>query len=285
MVRRILNMLHMPQISDNRRQSDVYVKGRRRTYVRLVPDFHSDLAFWRLIIDGAMVSGPGTIAAPLHSFYLQPPFRSLFSDASGIAIGGYCRETGVWWRFDLDDDQHHRLSNSPNVVARDKLSINLLELLGMAINAATFLAAGHRPRFSRDTLLLRGDNSAAVTWINKCRGGKEPRSGALMRVLGCLEMGSDWCFEARHVSGIDNEVADGISRWQPRSNIPYNLKRMYPDIEWREQVLSPSELEICSGVLDSSTSEDQLRNRLDGLMELPSVLGAFFANRLAQKSM
>ena len=28
---------------------------------------------------------------------------------------------------------------------------------------------------------------SAVQWVSKCRGGREPRSGALMRLLGCLE--------------------------------------------------------------------------------------------------
>lgn len=38
-----------------------------------------------------------------------------------------------------------------------------------------------------------------------------------------------------------------------------------------------------SGVLDSSTSEDQLRNHLDGLMELSSVLGSFFHESIDAK--
>lgn len=37
---------------------------------------------------------------------------------------------------DLDNDQHHRLLDSLKVVSRDQLSINLLELLGMVLNAA-----------------------------------------------------------------------------------------------------------------------------------------------------
>ena len=279
MVRRILNILHMPQISEGRKHTQVAGRQRLRPRIPLVPEFHSDIAFWNLMITEGLQRGADALAAPLHSFYLQDPFRSLFSDASGRAIGGFCPETGSWWRFDLDVDHHRRLSDARDVAPRDQLSINLLELLGMAINAAMFLVAGNQPRYYRDSLLLRGDNSAAVTWINKCRAKREPRAGALMRILGCLEMGSDWCFTARHVAGVANDIADGISRWEPRSSVPTNLSRLYPNVAWHEQVLPQRQLDLCSGVLDSSTSEAQLRNRLDALMGLPSVLGSFFANR------
>ena len=48
--------------------------------------------------------------------------------------------------------------------------------------------------------------------VRRCRGGLEPRSGALMRLLGVLEVSSGWHFDALHVRGIHNVVADGISR-------------------------------------------------------------------------
>lgn len=51
-----------------------------------------------------------------------------------------------------------------------------------------------------------------------CRGIKEPRSGALMRLLGGLE------FNAQYVPGVFNNVADGISIWALREiSSPYAL--------------------------------------------------------------
>ena len=61
-------------------------------------------------------------------------------------------------------------------------------------------------------MLLRGDNEAAVEWVRRCRGGKETRSGALMRLLGVLKLSSGWHFDAKHVWGIFNVAADGNSR-------------------------------------------------------------------------
>ena len=63
-----------------------------------------------------------------------------------------------------------------------------------------------------DCVLLRGDNEAAVQWVRRCRGGLEPRSGALMRLLDVLEVSSGWHFDALNVRGIHNVVVDGISR-------------------------------------------------------------------------
>ena len=84
-----------------------------------------------------------------------------------------------------------------------------------------------QPSYARENILMQmqGDNMTAVHWVSKCRGGKEPRSGAPMRLLVCLEVGSGWCFDAVHVAGVDNSIADGISRWEPHyaSRAPPNV--------------------------------------------------------------
>ena len=190
-------------------------------------------------------------------------------------MGGFCLETGAWWRYDFDPEVRARF-RVRKVRHRDELSINLLELLGMMITAWAFLKAGNRPRHPRDTVLMRGDNSSACCWVNKCRGGKEPRAGAVMRVLGCLEMGSGWCFRAKHIKGVRNTLADGISRWEPRNSIPTELHRLRPDIAWHEQILDQEGLDLCTETLAASKSAALLRIRLDGLMRQASVLGAFF---------
>lgn len=39
-------------------------------------------------------------------------------------MGGYCIESGCWWRFDFDEDVRARVR--PKVFGMDNLSINLL---------------------------------------------------------------------------------------------------------------------------------------------------------------
>ena len=72
-----------------------------------------------------------------------------------------------------------------------------------------------------------------------CGGVEGERSrdlAHLMRLLGVLELSSGWNLDAKHVSGILNVAADGISRWDCAS-VLVNLRVVRPDIPWQEQDL------------------------------------------------
>ena len=232
-VRRMLNMLGLPPV---KRWQEKFGGGgqrsRRPGRLPLGPEFHADIGFWKLMVSEELAL---PLSSPLYTRFLQRHSRTLVSDASGPAVGGYCLETGAWWRFDVDQDAKSRLSQ--RVKDHNDLSINVLELLGMVITAWMFVVgAGSQPRFEGENVLVLGDNMSAVHWIGKCRGGTEPRSGALMRMLGCLEMRSGWCFRVKHVKGIANMLADGISRWE-RIDVNRHLHESRPDITWQEQDL------------------------------------------------
>ena len=71
------------------------------------------------------------------------------------------------------------------------LSVKVLELLDMVVTAWIFVTQSDaRLSYARDTDLMRGDNMSTVQCVSKCRGGREPQSRALMRLLGCLEVGT-----------------------------------------------------------------------------------------------
>ena len=161
----------------------------------------------------------------------RPARRTLFSDASKTAIGGFCLEAGIYWRYELDTAEQSRFCGSSTVVTGENdISINALELLGMVVSAWVLVSpCAERPSATGDCVLLRGDNEAAVAWVRRCRGGKEPRSGALMRLLGALELSSGWHFDAKHVRGVFNVAADGISRWV-RDRVLHNLHSVRSDI-------------------------------------------------------
>jgi len=96
-----------------------------------------------------------------------------------------------------------------------------------------------------------------------------------MRLLGCLEVGRGWCFDALHVDGVENTIADGILRWEPE-DIDGNLRAFRPDVAWHRQVLEPTGVAICLGVLAASSSACQLRHRLTELIRQVSGLGPLF---------
>lgn len=110
-VRRILNQLGLAPLKTGEVDAGIVGGGRFRPgVVRLGREFHDDIAFWRLVIEMATGSdGITRLEAPLFSLYLQPPCRIIISDASGDAMGGYCLETGWWWRIDFSEDIRARL--------------------------------------------------------------------------------------------------------------------------------------------------------------------------------
>ena len=97
---------------------------------------------------------------------------------------------------------------------------------------------------------MLGDNVSAVTWVNVCGGTRDPRAAFLMRYLGRIEMRAGWCVEAAHFPGVENELADGISRW-PGENINSQLSSLYPHVHWQEARLGKRGGTTCSGVLQA----------------------------------
>ena len=99
------------------------------------------------------------------------------------------------------------------------VTIYLLELLGMVVTAWVMLElVGDRPESVRDPIALRGENVSAVMWVNKCGGAKDKRACLRMKMLRSLEMKGGWSRVPKHTPGVENNLADGISRW-PRAKL------------------------------------------------------------------
>lgn len=98
------------------------------------------------------------------------------------------------------------------VCLRDDLSMNVFELLSMVMTAwALTVYAGARSEYQGQSVFMRRGPKIALHWVDKFRNTKEPRSGTLMRMLGVLEICSQGRFRAKHITGIVNTLADGIS--------------------------------------------------------------------------
>ena len=158
----------------------------------LGPEFHGELELWRwLVAEGLDVQG-GTLSAPMFHLPERSARRTLFSGSSKTAIGGFCLETGVHWRYELDLAEQSRFCGSRKAVADENdNSIDILELLGIVVSAWVLASpCAECPSLAGDCVLLRGDNEAAVKWVRRCRGDKKPRPGALMCFLGALDLSS-----------------------------------------------------------------------------------------------
>ena len=62
-----------------------------------------------------------------------------------------------------------------------------------------------------------------------------------MRMLGRMELESGWCQVAKHIPGVENRLADGISRW-PKEEIHHNVNRLTQEQGWKRQELAGGNL-------------------------------------------
>ena len=98
----------------------------------------------------------------------------------------------------------------------NRLSINFLELMGMVMTAYVMIVI-RRDRLTKEeeSVLMRGDSSSTGQWVINCGGGEgEERSGGRMRIMEVLEKIGGWSFQAKHVRGVENVLAGGITRWK-----------------------------------------------------------------------
>ena len=71
--------------------------------------------------------------------------------------------------------------------------------------------ADDTPESVGDPIVMHGDNVAAVTWVNRGGGARDKIACLLMTMLGRLEITGGWSHDAKHIPGVQNTLADGIS--------------------------------------------------------------------------
>lgn len=150
------------------------------------------------------------------------------------------------------------------IIGRDDLSIDVLELLGMVVGTRIFIAqSATKPGYAKDSVRMHGDNSSAVAWMNKCQGGKEPLSGALMRILGFLEMDSDCHFDCTHVQRacrIRPPTAFHVGNTSKSINERLHVGK--PGVIRREKFFEREAVDLRTTVVAVSSSATLLHRRL-----------------------
>ena len=59
---------------------------------------------------------------------------------------------------------------------------------------------------------MRGDDSSAVSWVNRRRSAQNRRAGLLMRLLGRHEIANGCCHIAKHTSALESSPL--LSHWR-----------------------------------------------------------------------
>ena len=175
-----------------RRMIDLLSCFRSRNHpIRLNREFQLDLEWWKKFLN----SWHGV------SFWLFPgltpcPDVEVFSDASGsVGFGAFC---GREW------------FNGRWLACQNDPSIAYKELFPVVIAADLF---GHR--WCKKHALFRSENEAVVAILNS-RTSKVPAIMHLLRHLLFSAASFQFSFSSAHIPGIENSIADGLSRfhWQ-----------------------------------------------------------------------
>ena len=89
------------------------------------------------------------------------------------------------------------------------ISINVLEYFILIYYMMKWESAFHRG----DIIEARSDNTAAVSWMNKNRGGKSfPPSEILAKLFCSYSYKTDLVISSNHIIGETNILSDDLSR-------------------------------------------------------------------------
>jgi len=155
------------------------------------------------------------------------PSLEIFSDMSGDGLGGYWRGTGMWAYAPIPSyitlDRMLRTE-------KDFISSGHGEAAGMLMCLLTFLpiwAARFPHRRPEERVLLHSDSGVAVSVWNTQRGRE--RMMPYLRVMERLCAFYNIILHIRFVKGVDNPVADMISRLQD-SRMCAELRAIFPEV-------------------------------------------------------
>ena len=71
-----------------------------------------------------MDASEGELSVSMYRLAARPPCRTLISDASKHAVGGFCLETGQCWRCDLSEEELACIRGSiKHLQSQDSISI------------------------------------------------------------------------------------------------------------------------------------------------------------------
>jgi hypothetical protein len=182
------------------------LRSRQPTqWVHLDGASRRDLEFWRWLLDVGL-KHPAVWSAPF--WFLAGDLKDrvsheLFTDASSLIGGGYVLGTVSFGQFLWEEDEKSLFASSAGGVT----NINVLEFV-----VAVLAIISERQYLIGTVVVLRVDNMAAVSWLNRLRLN-HTWGQSWMRLLISTSLLYDIRIMCLHVPGAINIVADGLSRY------------------------------------------------------------------------
>jgi hypothetical protein len=180
-----------------------------------------------------------------------------FQDACPQGAGGFSSSLDFWWIVVWPTMIFQRTQ----LPSRDTcyISNNLLEyaalIFGLAGAILSWEALPADSRLIHPMILFWTDNMMARAWTKKIAGIKAPQGRALARILAHLLMFSELGIEAEHIEGLQNVVADFLSRLTASTHDPSSftysqLQTKFPWLKLSRRFVPSSELLalVCSAL-------------------------------------
>lgn len=165
-------------------------------------------------------------------------------DASYQGLGGFCTQLRCMWRLSREDLQHFGfpMHEDEPLPGEDGTHINILEFIALIIGL--WLALTLAPPGSQPVLLATGDNTSALSWMYHASRTKTPVVRRLARFCQALLTyhPHHFALQKEHVKGVDNEVADVLSRFKRALSWARAIELTWPALNDCQPYQVPSEL-------------------------------------------
>ena len=139
-----------------------------------------------------------------------------WQDSCLRGAGGFSILLHFWWTLEWPHVIEKRTLRYLRKGDRHLISINLLEYAAIIISLAAAILTWEQLPMNRQPnhpiLLLWTDNTSAASWTKRIAGLKGPQGKTLARIFAHLLMFSDMGVNTDHIDGVDNVIADFLSR-------------------------------------------------------------------------
>jgi hypothetical protein len=201
--------------------------------ILLDEEFHRDMDWWRKIYL-LHKEDSDSFSLPIWAHVKVRPDLVVIGDSSGHAGGGVVLGLGIWFRCEWPEDIAQRLNDTNAGRTSDdseKMTIAHLELAIMVLGVGVMIE-NMRTKQPLPVLALC-DNANAVAWHRRA-GARCPKASELIRILGELETRHKVYLNARHLAGVDNTLADEISRrsWEGAKEYMDGGRALVREDEW-----------------------------------------------------
>lgn len=208
------------------------LRSQQYGWVHLDGAAKRELIFWRWLLDIGL-RRPALWSAPmwfLAVVVLDREVVEVFTDACTLIGGGYVKGDSTFGQFRWSEEEKVLFATTD----WDKTDINVLEFVVAVVGVVM-----EREALRGKVVLLRVDNTSAVSWLNNLRLG-HMWGQAWVRLLIIVSLMYDIRIVSTHVKGVDNPVADGLSRYfqETRSRLLQNgfAQTRAPSWAWRQQL-------------------------------------------------